>query len=226
MTKPVAETEMCCATVTRTASTVTFTKADNPHREKITATPLKDSHLEGGLDAEGIITGDNNLTHCVIATEHGQTDDDSDTVLILPEIIEKRMQLSEIYRTKLQEKYDLYKEYLTELFFLRNGGNFMHYVQFKKKPSAKLLEYLKSKLPDTTTGQEVARKTSNESTNSHSDPKSPASDGLSNTYSKKPSSEIRGPRGRSVSNEGVTVKSKQREKSPNPKDQRFVRHDC
>ncbi|XP_039253757.2 helicase domino-like [Styela clava] len=107
------------------------------------------------------------------------------------DILEKRAKLCEIHKAKLKEKLELYKECLTELFFLQNGGNCMDFIQFKKRPSAKLLEYLKKMMPDGPHVRRKSRKISQESTvsnNSEIAPTSPAST-LSNASSRKISSD-------------------------------------
>ncbi|XP_074640439.1 helicase domino-like isoform X2 [Tubulanus polymorphus] len=49
--------------------------------------------------------------------------------------------LNELDLNVLREKY---VEHLTELFFLQHGGNFMDYIQWKKRPTAQLQAFLKS----------------------------------------------------------------------------------
>ena len=56
----------------------------------------------------------------------------------------QRKIICEYKRKEMCRLKDAYKEHLTELFFLQNGGNAIDYFMWKKRPSPQLLHFLKS----------------------------------------------------------------------------------
>lgn len=87
----------------------------------------------------GPASDDNPAMNSVISTNNSLLSFD----LIPEEVLVKRRRLHDAFLKRLEQKKELYIEILTELFFLQNGGNSMDFVQFKKRPSSKLLDFLK-----------------------------------------------------------------------------------
>ena len=61
-----------------------------------------------------------------------------------PELQSKRKHICDYKLREMACLKESYKENLTELFFLQNGGNLMDFFTWKKRPSVQLIHFLKS----------------------------------------------------------------------------------
>ena len=55
----------------------------------------------------------------------------------------KYTHLCDHHKTQMEGCSNAYSELLTELFFLQHGGNYIDFVQFKKRPSEQLCDHIR-----------------------------------------------------------------------------------
>ena len=68
--------------------------------------------------------------------------DDGQTPALTSSQETKCSHLSQFNKTQLELCNKNYVDLVTELFFLQHGGNYVDYIQFKKRPSQQLKTYL------------------------------------------------------------------------------------